>query len=46
MTCPHHWLIERHRENTSKGVCKLCGETKEFSNVYTPFPPRKKARKK
>ena len=33
MTCTHHWLIEQPRgERLSRGECKLCGETREFSN--------------
>ena len=30
--CSHHWLIESPKGPTSKGVCKLCGATKEFNN--------------
>lgn len=32
MTCPHLWDIEEARGPLSKAVCKLCGETKVFSN--------------
>lgn len=32
-TCKHHWLIEPPDGPTSKGVCKLCGETKVFDNI-------------
>ena len=30
--CCHHWIVEATDELTSKGVCKLCGEQKEFKN--------------
>jgi len=32
--CRHHWLIETPRGATSKGVCKLCGQEKEFRNSF------------
>lgn len=34
--CSHHWVIESARAETSWGVCKLCGETKEFMNWVPP----------
>ena len=30
--CPHHWIIETSAGSTSKGVCKLCGEERDFDN--------------
>ncbi|MCJ7509946.1 MAG: hypothetical protein MUP14_03550 [Dehalococcoidia bacterium] len=30
--CHHHWLIESPHGPTSMGICKLCGEQKEFRN--------------
>jgi len=30
--CPHHWLIEEANGPTSVGVCRFCGERREFSN--------------
>jgi len=33
--CKHHWKIESPNGATSSGVCKLCGEVKEFSNSST-----------
>jgi len=30
--CRHHWLIESPQGPTSMGICKLCGEQKEFRN--------------
>lgn len=30
--CRHHWLIESPHGATSWGMCKLCGERREFSN--------------
>ena len=32
--CVHHWIIETPDSRTSTGVCKLCGEVKEFSNDW------------
>jgi hypothetical protein len=31
--CCHHWLIEPHITATSWGVCKYCGERREFVNT-------------
>jgi hypothetical protein len=31
-TCRHHWLIEAPQGSTSKGICKVCGEHREFRN--------------
>ena len=30
--CHHHWVIESASGPTSRGVCRLCGTVKEFSN--------------
>jgi hypothetical protein len=30
--CRHHWLIESPHGATSVGVCKICGEEREFRN--------------
>ena len=30
--CAHFWLIESPNGPTSDGVCKLCGEYREFRN--------------
>jgi hypothetical protein len=30
--CRHHWVIETAEDSVSKGVCRLCGAEKEFSN--------------
>lgn len=35
-TCRHHWMIEFAQDATSKGVCRLCGEEREFSNNLQP----------
>ena len=32
--CSHHWIIEIAQGPTSKGVCKYCGEEKEFLNSW------------
>ncbi len=32
--CHHHWLIEGARGTTSRGVCKYCGQAKEFYNSW------------
>ena len=30
--CRHHWIIEAAAGPSSPGVCRLCGEVREFSN--------------
>jgi hypothetical protein len=30
--CTHHWRIASPSGETSKGVCKACGATREFQN--------------
>ena len=30
--CQHHWKITSPDGPTSRGVCRLCGETREFAN--------------
>ena len=30
--CAHHWLIETAAGPVSKGVCRLCGEERQFTN--------------
>ena len=30
--CLHHWVIDRPAGPTSKGVCRECGEEREFQN--------------
>lgn len=32
MACVHHWQIERPAGETSRGVCKLCGAIRLFTN--------------
>ena len=32
LACQHHWLIQAADGPTSPGVCRLCGETKDFKN--------------
>ena len=33
--CNHYWIIEPPRGPISRGVCKHCGEEKEFNNIFT-----------
>lgn len=40
--CPHFWDIEAANGPSSKGVCRLCGETKEFFNALPDFNPLKR----
>lgn len=28
----HYWIIEPPKSQFSKGICKLCGEEREFNN--------------
>jgi hypothetical protein len=30
--CRHHWVIESPHGATSHGICKICGEGREFQN--------------
>lgn len=30
--CSHYWQIETPSGSTSRGICKRCGETREFFN--------------
>ena len=32
LACQHHWLIQAADGPTSPGVCRVCGETKDFKN--------------
>ena len=32
MTCVHRWRIEEPARETSLGVCRYCGATREFAN--------------
>ncbi|MDD5093915.1 MAG: hypothetical protein PHV74_05985 [Dehalococcoidia bacterium] len=31
--CIHHWVIDPPSGPTSKGLCKRCGEEKDFPNL-------------
>ena len=35
--CQHYWIIEDAKGSTSRGVCKLCGEEREFYNSWPGF---------
>ncbi len=35
--CGHYWIIEGPEGPTSRGVCKFCGEEKEFYNSWRYF---------
>jgi len=30
--CRHYWVIDEAKRKTSKGTCRLCGETAMFDN--------------
>ena len=32
LVCRHHWLIQPADGPVSRGVCRICGETREFKN--------------
>ena len=32
VVCRHHWLIQAADGPTSNGVCRICGEIREFKN--------------
>ncbi len=35
--CHHYWIIEVANGPKSRGVCKYCGETRDFFNSITAF---------
>jgi hypothetical protein len=37
--CPHFWDIEAANGPSSMGVCRFCGETREFLNAFPDFNP-------
>lgn len=39
MNCPHFWLIALPAGPWSKGICKLCGEEREFRNSENYYGP-------
>ncbi len=41
--CTHHWLIENPAGETSRGVCKYCGASRDFRNYAArgPYTSRK-----
>jgi hypothetical protein len=41
-SCAHFWDIEVPNGPSSKGVCKHCGEKKEFLNAFPTFNPLRK----
>jgi len=41
--CHHYWVIEVANGPKSRGVCKYCGEKKEFLNAFPPFNSLKKS---
>jgi hypothetical protein len=42
--CHHYWIIEIANGPKSRGICKYCGETKDFFNSISDFiSPKRKA---
>ncbi len=44
--CAHHWLIESPDGETSRGVCRICGASRQFANYnqrQTISPARRAA---
>jgi hypothetical protein len=41
--CRHYWIIEMANGPKSRGVCKYCGESRDFLNAMPDFtvPKRK-----
>lgn len=35
--CKHYWVIESAHGPESRGICKYCGETRDFSNSLPDF---------
>ncbi|MFC1941669.1 hypothetical protein ACFLWU_00430 [Chloroflexota bacterium] len=40
--CHHFWTIEIANGPVSKGICKICGETKDFLNTFPDFTALKR----
>ena len=40
--CNHYWVIEIANGPKSRGVCKFCGETRDFLNSIPAFTPTKR----
>ena len=40
--CHHFWVIDIANGPKSLGVCKYCGEKKEFLNAFPVFNPLRK----
>jgi hypothetical protein len=40
--CQHFWDIESANGPSSLGVCRFCGEEKEFLNAFPDFNPLKR----
>ncbi len=36
--CRHHWMIEAPTGPTSRGECRLCGDSREFKNYIGQAP--------
>ena len=36
--CTHYWVIETAGRPTSQGICKFCGEKREFNNSWSELP--------
>ena len=32
LVCRHHWLIQAADGPTSSGMCRICGEARDFNN--------------
>ena len=32
LVCRHHWLIQAADGPASAGICRICGETRQFQN--------------
>ena len=43
--CRHYWLIDSPNGPTSRGICKLCGEEKDFNNSMPEFTLYKREEK-
>jgi hypothetical protein len=36
-TCQHHWYIATPAGSTSKGICRRCGEERDFRNSTSDY---------
>ncbi|MFC2069241.1 hypothetical protein ACFLTP_09600 [Chloroflexota bacterium] len=44
-TCSHYWVIETPSGAICNGICRFCGEKKEFASSFESIKPENIARR-